>query len=107
MVVVFFMLLSMFITIINEAFAAVCDDVSKQSNEYEMVDFMISRFKHWTGLSGVMRKLGKESSDDKLHDSEVSNSMGHANLQLVTYNINVILLFSSPLYTMSQKNKTP
>jgi len=73
MVVVFFMLLTMFVTIINEAFAAVCDDVSKQSNEYEMIDFMITRFKHWTGLSGVMRKLGKESSDDdEFRNSKVS-----------------------------------
>jgi len=68
------MLLTMFVTIINEAFAAVCDDTSKQSNEYEMVDFMIARFKRWTGLSGVMRKLGKESSDDddELHNSKVT-----------------------------------
>lgn len=72
MVVVFFMVLSMFVTIISEAFAAVCDDASKQSNEYEMIDFMIARFKRWTGLSSVMRKLGKDGFDeDELHNSKV------------------------------------
>jgi len=33
MLVVFFILLAMFVTIINESFAAVCDDTSKQSND--------------------------------------------------------------------------
>jgi len=64
MVVVFFVLLAMFVTIISESFTAVCNDVSKQSNEYEMVDFMVGRFKHWTGLSGLMRKLGQGNSTD-------------------------------------------
>ena len=76
MVVIFFIVLSMFVTIINEAFAAVCDDTSKQSNEYEMVDFMMSRFKQWTGLSGLARKLGKGNpGDDKLSNSKVPNVM--------------------------------
>jgi len=71
MLVFFFVLLAMFVTIINEAFAAVCDDISKQSNEYEMVDFMIARFKHWTGMSGLMRKLGQGNGDDELNASKV------------------------------------
>ena len=76
MLVVFFILLSMFVTIINEAFAAVCDDTSKQSNEYEMVDFMIARFKHWTGLSHLMQKLGKgDSGDDDLSSSKVLSNI--------------------------------
>jgi len=73
MLVFFFILLAMFVTIINEAFAAVCDDASKQSNDYEMVDFMIGRFKHWTGLAGVMKKLGKGNSDDD--GSKVPNAI--------------------------------
>jgi len=72
MLVVFFVLLSMFITIVTEAFAAVCDDASKQSNDYEMVDFMIDRFKRWTGLSGVVKMLGKGNSVAcELDDSKV------------------------------------
>jgi len=72
MLVVFFILLTMFVTIVNEAFAAVCDDVSKQSNDYEMVEFMVARFKQWTGLSGVMKKLGKGNpADDELGSREV------------------------------------
>jgi len=72
MLVVFIILLAMFVTIVNEAFAAVCDDTSKQSNEYEMVDFMIARFKQWTGLPSLMSKLGKRNpADDELNNSKV------------------------------------
>ncbi|XP_022109894.1 polycystic kidney disease protein 1-like 2 [Acanthaster planci] len=45
-----YILINMFLTIINEAFKIVNADISKQSNEYEMVDFMIRRLKLWTGL---------------------------------------------------------
>jgi len=72
MFVFFFILLAMFVTIVSEAFAAVCDDISKQSNDYEMVEFMIGRFKHWTGLSGLLKKFGKENlGDDELNNEKV------------------------------------
>ncbi|XP_038068153.1 uncharacterized protein LOC119737688 [Patiria miniata] len=45
-----YILINMFLTIINEAFKVVNADISKQSNEYEMVDFMIRRLKLWTGI---------------------------------------------------------
>jgi len=49
MFIVFFCMLTMFLTIINEAFAAVSDDIAKQSNDYEMVQFIIKEFKRWIG----------------------------------------------------------
>ncbi|XP_025099956.1 uncharacterized protein LOC112567446 isoform X4 [Pomacea canaliculata] len=46
-----FILANMFVTILEETFGAVRDDIQKQSNDYEIVDFMLSRFKQWTGLA--------------------------------------------------------
>ncbi|XP_070581220.1 polycystin family receptor for egg jelly-like isoform X2 [Ptychodera flava] len=45
-----FILINMFLTILNENFSEVKRNTEKQSNEYEMVDFMMGRFKLWTGL---------------------------------------------------------
>ncbi|BFZ03248.1 hypothetical protein BsWGS_06287 [Bradybaena similaris] len=49
-VAVTFILVNMFVTILNETFAAVREDINKQGNDYEIVDFMLLRFKQWTGL---------------------------------------------------------
>ena len=46
-----FVLINMFLSIINDAFAEVRSDVEKQSNEYEIVDFMIHRLKENIGKS--------------------------------------------------------
>ncbi|XP_076459182.1 polycystin-1-like [Babylonia areolata] len=45
-----FIIVNMFVSILNETFSAVRDDVSKQSNDYEIISFMISRFKRFTGM---------------------------------------------------------
>ncbi|XP_033630305.1 uncharacterized protein LOC117292387 [Asterias rubens] len=45
-----YILINMFLTIVNEAFKVVNNDISKQSNEFEMVDFMMKRLKLWTGI---------------------------------------------------------
>nr|XP_002732126.1 PREDICTED: polycystic kidney disease protein 1-like 2-like [Saccoglossus kowalevskii] len=45
-----FILINMFLTILNESFGDVMRDLAKQSNEFEMVDFMLNRFKLWTGV---------------------------------------------------------
>lgn len=44
-----FILINMFLSIINESFAEVNSDVSKQSNDYEIVDFMVHRLKENIG----------------------------------------------------------
>ncbi|XP_076456106.1 polycystin-1-like protein 2 [Babylonia areolata] len=49
MMFVVFVLLNMFLTILNETFSAVRHDLSLQSNEYEVVDFMLHNLKNWLG----------------------------------------------------------
>lgn len=46
-----FVLINMFLSIINDAFTEVRSDVEKQSNEYEIVDFMVHRLKENIGRS--------------------------------------------------------
>lgn len=45
-----FIIVNMFLSILNETFGSVRSDISKQSNDYEIVDFIIGRFRLWTGL---------------------------------------------------------
>jgi lipoate-protein ligase A len=45
-----FIVVNMFVSILNETFATVREDLSKQPNEHEIISFMISRFKKFTGI---------------------------------------------------------
>ena len=45
-----FVLVNFFITIVIEAFVVVKFDISKQSNDYEVVDYMVDKFKAYTGM---------------------------------------------------------
>ena len=45
-----FVMMNMFLSILNEAFTSVRSDESKQSNDYEMVDFIIDRLKTMIGM---------------------------------------------------------
>jgi len=63
--IVFFCLLTMFVTIINEAFAAVSDDIAKQSNDFEMVDFIVDQFKRWIGKATLQRRMGVNKAQTK------------------------------------------
>jgi hypothetical protein len=47
---VMFLLINIFVAILNESIAAIKKDVSKQSNEYEIVSFMWNRFIDWSGI---------------------------------------------------------
>ena len=49
MMFVVFILLNMFLSILNETFAAVRHDLALQSNEYEIVDFMLKNLRNWVG----------------------------------------------------------
>ncbi|XP_071965638.1 polycystin-1-like protein 2 [Antedon mediterranea] len=46
-----FILMNMFLTIINEAFARTRAETSRRQNSLEIVEFMIQRFKVWTGFA--------------------------------------------------------
>ena len=48
--VMMFVMVNMFVTIINDTFAAVQYDIAKQSNDYEIVEFMLQRLEQLTGL---------------------------------------------------------
>nr|KAG5709464.1 hypothetical protein BaRGS_023146 [Batillaria attramentaria] len=48
-----FVIVNMFVSILNETFASVRNDINKQSNDYEIVSFMLSRFKRFTGMGGT------------------------------------------------------
>ncbi|XP_071943837.1 polycystin family receptor for egg jelly-like [Antedon mediterranea] len=50
MMTIVFILMNMFLTIINEAFSQTRADNERLNNELEMLDFMINRFKVWTGF---------------------------------------------------------
>ncbi|XP_036357895.1 polycystin-1-like isoform X2 [Octopus sinensis] len=63
-VTITFILLNMFLSILNEAFASVKEDLDKQSNEYEIVNFMVGRFKTWTGI-GMSGAVSPEEQNCK------------------------------------------
>jgi polycystin 1L2 len=49
-VVVVFILMNVFLVILNDAFKVVKGDNDLQENEYEIVDYMTTRFKSWLGF---------------------------------------------------------
>ena len=57
-VTVYYILVNMFLTILSEAFTVVRMNVSMQSNDFEMVDFIFNRFMQWTGLGGAAGAKG-------------------------------------------------
>ena len=58
-----FILIEMFLVIINNAIEEVHTDVNKQSNEYELVDVMTEKFLEWTGIRGFMLRLEKKTAE--------------------------------------------
>ncbi len=54
-IMVNWILMNMFVSIINDSFETVSNNISKQSNDYEIVDFVMDRFKEWVGF-GKTRK---------------------------------------------------
>ena len=73
-IVVFCILVNMFVIILNKSFAIVREDISKQSNEYEIIDFMVSSFLKWSGIGSVLQSMGvmkkPESSNDLDNDEK-------------------------------------
>lgn len=54
-IMVNWILLNMFLSIINDSFEVVSDGLQEQSNDYEIVDFIMDQFKTWIGV-GKTRK---------------------------------------------------
>ena len=55
-------LVNMFVAIICDGFARAREDQQKMENELEIVDFMMDRFKMWTGMGEKRIK-----AEPKLH----------------------------------------
>jgi hypothetical protein len=71
-VTVYYILINMFLTILNDSFACVRRDIELQSNEHEMVDFIVKRFSQWTGIGGA--KAGKKSVKDEFAPKYVDDA---------------------------------
>ncbi|XP_071504856.1 polycystin-2-like protein 1 [Diadema antillarum] len=68
-VVIMFICLNMFLSIINEAFTQVRLENARAENELEIVDFMMDRFKKWVGLGqsngpAAQRKKKKKKEEE-------------------------------------------
>ena len=68
--IVTFILINVFITLICDAFSVVKDDISQQSNEYEIVDFVVDRFKMLTGLGEPKTKMPKRRRKVKIYSND-------------------------------------
>ncbi|XP_048575324.1 polycystic kidney disease protein 1-like 2 [Nematostella vectensis] len=60
MFLVSMVLINMFLSIIIDSFHVVRRDLDKQSNEHEIVDFILDRFKLWAGIGKVKRPRRSE-----------------------------------------------
>ena len=70
-----FVMLNMFVSIINDTFAMVQEGVSKQSNDYEIVEFMMTRLEQWTGIP-----FTKMNSEEKFCVGEFQLRVPYINL---------------------------
>ncbi|XP_063961569.1 polycystin family receptor for egg jelly-like [Lytechinus pictus] len=69
-IIIIFICLNMFLSIINEAFARVRQENSKMDNELEIVDFMMGRFKKFVGLTrqqNTKKKRKEEEEKEEKH----------------------------------------
>ncbi|XP_041473066.1 uncharacterized protein LOC121422223 isoform X1 [Lytechinus variegatus] len=62
MITITFILVNMFLTIVIEAFSSVKRDITRQSNDYEMVDFMIGQLKKWVGWNNKTKPEDKKTN---------------------------------------------
>ncbi|XP_072044193.1 polycystin-1-like isoform X2 [Amphiura filiformis] len=70
-----FILINMFLTIITEAFQIVKHDVSQQSNDYEMVDFMMTRFKAFIGIQQAAATLNPKDHEEQARKNAAKDDM--------------------------------
>jgi polycystin 1L2 len=82
-VIVFCILVNMFVIILNKSFAQVRADISKQSNEYEIVNFMVDSFLKWSGLGSTLQSLGLMKRPEPAANTEVDEE---AEVQRLSHN---------------------
>ncbi|XP_078695243.1 polycystin-1-like protein 2 [Branchiostoma floridae x Branchiostoma belcheri] len=68
MLTVFLVIINISFTIINDSFVEVRSDISKQPNDYEIVDFMANRVKKsLKAVAGMVTGDGQENSNDPVY----------------------------------------
>ncbi|XP_064637018.1 polycystin-1-like protein 2 [Lineus longissimus] len=80
--IVYFVLMAIFLTIINDSFAAVKENTTLQSNDYELVSFMVKRFKGMFGITEKEKRSEsqmtlKEDESDEDEDEEIQKKKRH------------------------------
>ena len=90
-----FIVVNMFLSILNDTFSAVRSNEDMQANDYEIVDFMLGRFKLWTGLGSPdkstlkpddLRTIKKETLEGKIVNfpdriDRLLNSISHVYME--------------------------
>ncbi|KAH9492781.1 hypothetical protein Btru_024701 [Bulinus truncatus] len=114
-----FILLNMFVSILTDTFSAVREDVQKQSNEYEIVDFMLGRLKKWTGLGSspitidpnVNKNLDAScdfgNKGDETEDDPCSSEPVNSNMTLFPSRIDRLLQSLATIYRENENATLP
>ncbi|XP_059152868.1 uncharacterized protein LOC131938745 [Physella acuta] len=97
----------MFVSILTDSFSAVRRDVQSQTNDYEIVDFMIGRLKKWTGLGtqpsttidpNVNKTLDGYANDDEEDDEDKFDEAINPNMAMFPSRIDKLLNSLSAIY---------
>lgn len=70
-----FILMNMFLTIVLDVFSEVKESIDEQENEYEIVDFMIRRFRKFTGMQPNKISVTDEPVEKKDIEEEVQKDL--------------------------------
>ena len=70
-----FILMNMFLTIVLDVFSEVKGSIDEQENEYEIVDFMIRRFKKFTGMQPNKISATDDSTEKKNIEEEMQKDV--------------------------------
>lgn len=70
-----FILMNMFLTIVLDVFSEVKQGIDEQENEYEIVDFMIRRFRKFTGMQPNKVMVSDEPLEKKNIEEEMNKDL--------------------------------
>ncbi|CAD5112526.1 DgyrCDS1737 [Dimorphilus gyrociliatus] len=102
-ITVAYILINMFLVILNESFSQVRRDLSKQSNDYELVEFMIRRLKTWTGMDKKKKGSKPVEPDYKSATKALQPGMPPANLDNFPEKVDRLLNCISKVYFDSDR----
>ena len=67
--------MNMFLTIVLDVFSEVKEGIDEQENEYEIVDFMIRRFRRFTGMQPNKVMVSDEPLEKKNIEEEMNKDL--------------------------------